>query len=109
MFIKSTKNKNLSTTNISSSTSSTHLISKLRNSTSKNRKKLKEDNSSKNSNQNIKNSGEQQDLSQIPVPRNDLFGKKFKIIKEQFPILLPGYHDAILSVGHKGMIIIIII
>lgn len=56
---------------------------------------------------NIENtsSGKQQDSSKNLIPRNDLLGKKYELISKQFPFLLPGYHDAIISVGHKGMII----
>ena len=37
-----------------------------------------------------------------PKPYTNLLGKKFKKIRELFPVLLPAFHDSILSVGHKG-------
>lgn len=44
----------------------------------------------------------EKDSNLIKVPHHELLGKKFSEINKMFPVLLPGYHDAILNLGHKG-------
>ena len=41
--------------------------------------------------------------SSINIPQKNLLGKKFEHLNKMFPILLPKYHNAIISEGHKGM------
>ena len=58
--------------------------------------------SSENEKDNSNKSLHEKDSNLIKVPHYELLGKKFSEINKMFPVLLPGYHDAILNLGHKG-------